>query len=601
MENRAPDGNMYHGISASSGIVIGRAYVLDTHHMCVLRHDISPENVEEECARFEDAVEKAGNEMDEIRQGAIEELDGGALPLTLLDTHQQLLRDRSLTGQVEKIIGEELCNAEWALKLMQEQYLDRFSSIKNSYFRERIADIDQIVTRLQRILIGNETLRTTTSDLTEQVVIVSHDLTPSDTLSLNRNMVIGFCIDAGGKTSHAGLMASSMDIPAVVGLRKLSHNVRSGDAIIVDGNSGEVVHKPTREQFLKYTKRRQNFLYFDETVHKLKDKKAITKDDYEVRVLANIESSGDLSHLKEHGADGVGLYRTEYLYIDRAGWPDESAQFEDYKKVAESVGSNYAVIRTLDFGADKIAAYARPREPEPNPALGLRAIRFCLANPDIFKVQLRAVLRASAFGNLKIMYPLITTVAEIDKANAYLDEAKEELLKEGHGFDDNIEAGIMIETPASVMISDLLAEKADFFSIGTNDLIQYTMAIDRVNEDVAYLYQPLAPAMLRMLKRSIESAKEGGIEISVCGKMAGDPAYALLLMGLGDVHSLSMDVHSIPRIKQFIRSISVSDAAQIAKEILTKRSSASAHLYMSEKMKDFLEEGAGSELVRNVD
>ncbi len=600
METLAPDGNMYHGISASSGIVIGRAYVLDTHHMCVLRHDISPENVDEECARFEEAVEKAGNEMDEIRQGAIEELDG-ALPLTLLDTHQQLLRDRSLTGQVEKIIGEELCNAEWALKLMQEQYLDRFSSIKNSYFRERIADIDQIVTRLQRILIGNETLRTTTSDLTEQVVIVSHDLTPSDTLSLNRNMVIGFCIDAGGKTSHAGLMASSMDIPAVVGLRKLSHNVRSGDAIIVDGNSGEVVHKPTREQFLKYTKRRQNFLYFDETVHKLKDKKAITKDDYEVRVLANIESSGDLSHLKEHGADGVGLYRTEYLYIDRAGWPDESAQFEDYKKVAESVGSNYAVIRTLDFGADKIAAYARPREPEPNPALGLRAIRFCLANPDIFKVQLRAILRASAFGNLKIMYPLITTVAEIDKANAYLDEAKEELLKEGHGFDDNIEAGIMIETPASVMISDLLAEKADFFSIGTNDLIQYTMAIDRVNEDVAYLYQPLAPAMLRMLKRSIESAKEGGIEISVCGKMAGDPAYALLLMGMGDVHSLSMDVHSIPRIKQFIRSISVSDAAQIAKEILTKRSSASAHLYMSEKMKDFLEEGAGSELVRNVD
>ncbi len=577
--------NISHGIPASSGIVIGKAYVLDRHHICILEHPIPPDKIESEIEMFREAVERSNNEMAELRDKTKEEF-GGAVPLSIFDSHTQILNDPALLQEVEETIEERGCNAEWALKLLLEKYENRFSKIHDGYFRERLNDIEQAITKLQLILINHESQ--SLADLSEHVIIVSHDLTPTDTLQMNREMVIGFAIDGGGATSHAGILASSMDIPAVVGLRNLSHTVRSGDHLIVDGNSGEVIHLPDKEQFLDYNRRRQNYLYFDQEVHAQKDLHATTTDDHSITIQANIESSDDLRHLVEHGAEGVGLYRTEYLYLNRNTLPNEEEQFEDYKKVAEAVTPYHAVIRTLDIGGDKIISVAKYYESEPNPALGLRAIRFCLKNPNIFKTQLRAILRASHYGRLKIMYPLITATDEILEANKILETAKEELGKEGIAFDEDIEVGIMIETPSSVMIADILARHCSFFSIGTNDLIQYTMAIDRVNENVAYLYQPLSPAIIRMLARVMKSADDAGVKVSVCGKMAGDPRYAMLLLGLGQAHTLSMDVHSIPRLKRFIRSISMEDCRALAKKALELDGASETEAFISREMAKYM-------------
>ncbi|MGK7345717.1 MAG: phosphoenolpyruvate--protein phosphotransferase [Candidatus Nitrospinota bacterium M3_3B_026] len=592
----AREGNVFHGIPASSGIVIGKAYVLDRHMICVLEHPIPDGEVDEEIERFRAAAEKAENDLRELSERAAAEF-GDDIPFMIFDAYVQILKDPSMRREVENIIREKRRNAEWALKLLQEKYQTRFSKIKDKYFRERLNDIEQVVTRLQRHLVQDEDV--SLENLTEPVIIVSHDLSPADTIQMDPSKVMGFAIDVGGKTSHAGIIASSMDIPAVVGLKTLSLHVRSGDSLIIDGNTGEVAHMPTPEQFQKYNQRRQRYLYFDKELHAQKDLEARTLDGVTIKLLANIESSHDLTHVLEHGASGVGLYRTEYLYINKLRWPDEQEQFDDYRKVAETLAPNPAVIRTLDIGGDKLAVGDDYLENEPNPALGLRAIRFCLANPEIFKTQLRAILRASAYGNLKIMYPLITSPDEVIAANDILQEAKDELKAEGKAFNENIPVGIMVETPSAVMIAGELAKLSSFFSIGTNDLIQYTMAIDRVNERVAYLYQPLSPAIIRMLNSVVKAAEEAGIPVSVCGKMAGDPTYAMLLIGMGGVRELSMDVHSIPRIKKFIRSINIEDARRIAEEALRLDSTERMKNYMVEHIQKFFVEGVSSDLVEN--
>ncbi|MBI4665653.1 MAG: phosphoenolpyruvate--protein phosphotransferase [Nitrospinae bacterium] len=558
--------NVLFGIPASSGIVIGKAYVLDRHMICVLEHILHEDELDAEIDRFHSAVDQLRAELSELAETARSESEMD-IPTLIFDAHIQILNDPLMLKEVQGIIESKSCNAEWALKSLLEKYQASFSKIKDQYFRERLNDIEQVITRIQRRLIQGETV--SLASLTEPVIIVSHDLSPADTIQLNPAKVIGFAIDVGGKTSHAGIIASSMDIPAVVGLKTLSQRVRSGDPIIVDGNLGEVVHMPAKDQFLKYTKRRQRYLYFDQELHAQKHLAATTIDGEKVKVLANIESSQDLAHLSEHGAEGVGLYRTEYLFIHRTKWPDEEEQFEDYKKVAQSVAPHCAIIRTLDIGGDKLATGGDYFEVEPNPALGLRAIRYCLSKPEVFRTQLRAILRASAFGKLKIMYPLITMPEELIHANYILGEVKGELNAQGHLFDKDIEVGIMIETPSSVIIADELAKHCSFFSIGTNDLIQYTMAIDRMNERVAYLYQPLSPTILRMLSQTMSAAAKAGLSVSVCGKMSGDPISAFLLMGMGSVRELSMDVHSIPRMKKFIRSISVADAREVARQALT--------------------------------
>ncbi|VAX20194.1 Phosphoenolpyruvate-protein phosphotransferase of PTS system [hydrothermal vent metagenome] len=579
------------GIPASSGIVIGKAYVLDRHMICVLERPIDESQMENEIGRFKSAVEASQNEMSDLAESVKAEL-GTEAPFLIFDAYSQILKDPSLIKETERIIKEKLCNAEWALKMLLESYHSRFTKIKDTYFRERLNDIEQVVRRLQRHLIQEEAQ--SLANLEEPVIIVAHDLSPADTIQLDPKKVIGFATDMGGRTSHAGIIASSLDIPAVVGLKTLSLQVRSGDPVIIDGNTGEVVIFPTAGEFVEYNKKRQKYLYYDKSLHAEMGMEAKTLDDVTIKLMANIESSHDLAHVMENGAEGVGLYRTEYLYINRMHWPDEEEQLEDYKKVAQAVGPHGGVIRTLDLGGDKIAAGSNDFEPEPNPALGLRAIRFCLGRPDIFKTQLRAILRASAYGKLKIMYPLITTLEELIDANKILDCVKNELLEEGKAFDDAIEVGIMIETPSSVMIADELARHCSFFSIGTNDLIQYTLAIDRVNEKVAYLYQPLSPAILRMLSQTAKAGERAGIGVSVCGEMAGDPLYAMILIGFGSVRELSMDVHSIPRIKKFIRSITVKDARCLAEEALQMNSAEQIRALLTHHIDKFVMQEIGS-------
>ena len=583
------------GIPASPGIVIGKAYVLDRQHFCVLRTLIAGEEVEGEVERFHAAAEAALQEINVIRDGAVREL-ASDIPLMLLDAHAQIIRDPTMLREIEENIRGEKHNAEWAIKTVLEEYQARFSRIRDGYFRERLPDIQSAVERLQRNLLKSQGAE---FDLVEPVVLVAHDLTPADTLRLDTKKVLGIAIDAGGRTSHAGILASSMDIPAVVGLKNISAMARTGDFIVVDGNTGSVILRPTNEQFVEYNSKRQKYIYYDRELHLQKDLEAKTLDGVYVRMFANIESSSDLSHLKEHGAEGVGLFRTEYLYLRNPAQPGEEEQYRDYRKVAEYLQGRVAIIRTFDLGGDKLASFAGRLEPEPNPALGLRAIRFSLAHVGMFKTQLRAILRASAHGDIKIMYPLITTLDELLEANSILEEVKELLRKEGKPFKDPIDVGIMIETPSSVMIAPELAAHCRFFSIGTNDLIQYTMAIDRVNEWVAYLYQPLSPAILRMLRMVVAAADAAGVGLSVCGKMAGDPAYAVLLLGFGGVRELSMDPHSIPKMKKMIRSIRMEDARRIAAHAARLGSAGEVREYLSAELKPLFEMGFTSDLFEN--
>jgi phosphotransferase system enzyme I (PtsI) len=595
-DKTADKSNVVKGIPASSGIVIGKAYVLDRRHFCVLKHLIQPDEIDNEVKQFKEAIDASLSEMGSLREGALEEF-GEELPFMIFDAHLQILNDPSMRKRVEELIRENECNAEWALKLVMEEYQSRFSRIKNEYFRQRLQDVEEVITKIQGNLIHGE--EPSLSALEEPVILVAHDITPADTLMIDPKKVLGIATDAGGRTSHAGIIAASMDIPAVVGLKDLSLKARTGNPIIVDGNTGLVTYLPTKEQFVEYNQKRQQYIYFDEALHAQKDLESITKDGTTVKILANIESSHDLVHLSEHGAQGVGLYRTEYLYINRRTMPNENEQYEDYKKVAQSVTPHSAIIRTFDLGGDKLPVYSGSFDDEPNPALGLRAIRFCLENRDIFLTQLKAILRASVHGNLKIMYPLITAIEEVTEANGVLDQAKDELTKSGIEFNDKIPVGIMIETPSSVMIARELARHCSFFSIGTNDLIQYTMAIDRVNEKVAYLYQPLSPAILRMISMTIKAADEAGISCSVCGKMAGDPTYAMLLLGFGKMRELSMDVHTIPRIKKFIRSIKLKDAEHLASHVLGLGSAKEVKQYLLSQVELFLMEGVNSDLLEN--
>lgn len=601
MSEPQKEDNVFLGIPASTGIIIGKAYVLDRHMICVLEQPVPENEMDAEIERFHEAVESCRSEIREIADRSRSE-SGEDLPSLIFDAHFQILNDPSVLNDVKNIMAERRCNAEWAIKALLEKYQASFSKIKDQYFRDRLLDIEQALTRLQRHLIqGGE--GGTLDDLTEPVIIVSHDLSPADTIQLTPGKVIGFAIDVGGKTAHAGIIASSMNIPAVVGLKTLSLYTRSGDPLIIDGNSGEVVLRPTTGQFLKYNKRRQKHLYYDQAVHAKKHLEAVTTDGVKVKVLANIESSQDLTHLAEHGADGVGLYRTEYLFIHRPKWPGEEEQFEDYRKVAEAVKPNWATIRTLDVGGDKLPVGGDYKgiDAEFNPALGLRAIRFCLSQPAVFKTQLRAILRASAFGNLKIMYPLITAPEELVSANALLDVAKAELSGEGVPFDHSIQTGIMIETPSSALSAGQLAKLCSFFSIGTNDLIQYTLAIDRMNEKVAYLYQPFSPAILKLISQTIMGAQKAGIAVSVCGKMADDPVCVALLLGMDGLRELSMDVHSIPRLKQFIRSISVKDARAVTQQALEMTDAEEIKSFVMSRIGDAASDGIAAALPPNGD
>ncbi len=552
---------VFRGIGVSPGIAIGRALVIEARRPRAKREVLDAAHVPAEVARLAKAVEDTRRQITEAQARIAKEV--GAQYSRIFDAHLLILEDRLLAEETIKYIQSQRVNAEYAVQEILEPVRQAFSRIEDGYLRERRSDVDDVGDRILRNLLGQRV--TIHVERPGETILVAHDLTPSDTAALQRGAILGVATETGGRTSHSAIMARSLEIPAVVGVESICAHVKNQDTMILDGLDGLVIVTPDREILGHYHARKQHLEYVGRTLHKLGGLPAETVDGYRVRVTANIEFPAELPQAKDHGAEGIGLYRSEFLYLNRPDLPAEEEHFAVYRAVAADMQPRPTIIRTLDFGGDKLAS-AIQLATEENPSLGLRAIRLCLHRPDMFRAQLRAILRASAFGPLRIMYPMISGVAEVRAANALLDEVKDELTEAGVPFDKAIQVGAMIEIPSAAVIADLLARDVDFFSVGTNDLIQYSLAIDRINEQVAYLYEPLHPAVLRMLRTVVSAAHNEGIWVSMCGEMAGDPLYSLLLVGLG-FDELSMTPASIPLVKRMIRSITYRQAADLAHQL----------------------------------
>jgi phosphotransferase system enzyme I (PtsI) len=458
--------------------------------------------------------------------------------------------------------------------------------MQDSYLKGRAADIKDVGRRALRNLLGKE--RETLATLKEEVIVVAHDLSPSDTASMHKEKVIGFATDMGSKTSHTAIMARALEIPAVVGLKNITQEIQAFDTLIVDGSHGSVIINPDEATRKRYRKDRESFELLEHELLKLRDLPAQTLDGHRVTLAANIEVPDEIKYVKEHGGEGIGLYRTEFLYLGRDDLPSVDEQFKAYKEVAQKFSSHSVIIRTLDLGGDKFLSYLN-LAPEMNPFLGLRAIRLCLADIPLFKDQLRAILRASPYGNLKIMYPMISGVEEVKRANQILTEVKEELKKKGTPFNENLEVGAMIEIPSAALTCESIAQEVDFFSIGTNDLIQYALAADRVNENIAYLYQPLHPAILQLLKKIIDGAHRAGIWVGMCGEMAGEPLFTPILLGLG-LDELSMSPVVVPEVKKIVRSLTLQEAKELSRKALELPTAQEIRALLKERIKKFMPE-----------
>ena len=551
------------GIAASPGIAIGKAYVFEQYQVNINKDKISEEEVNAQIEKLDIAIEKSKNQLLKIK--AKVEVEIGLDKADIIGAHIMVLEDPVFIDEIKAMIRNDKITADNATTIVSQNYLAIFENLEDEYMKERAADIRDVSSRLIKNILGIPIK--TLSDISEDVVIISKDLTPSDTAQMDREKVLAFATDMGGRTSHSAIMARSLEIPAVVGLVDISRTVSDKDVIIVDGNTGEIHINPDETLLTKYERARQDYKAYRKQLMKLKDLPAQTRDkERQVELSANIGTPKDVKGALENGAEGVGLYRTEFLYMDRDALPSEEEQYQAYRKVAEDMAPRPIILRTLDIGGDKKLPYLDMPE-EMNPFLGYRAIRMCLDRPEILKTQLRAVLRASHHGNIKIMYPMISSVSEIKRANAVLEEAKQELRAEGIPFDDHLEVGIMVEIPSAAVAADLMAEHVDFFSIGTNDLIQYTLAVDRMNEHISYLYEPLNPAVLRLIKNVIDASHEAGKWTGMCGEMAGDVTATAILLGLG-LDEFSMSASAIPQVKQIIRSLTYEEAQQMAKMAL---------------------------------
>lgn len=535
---------MKKGIAASKGYAIGHVVIKESKVVKVVEKKIS--DVKSEVDRFQSVLSVAKSQITLIKDKAVLEL--GAEKAEVFESHLMLLDDPEFSGAVIEKIKEEKINAEKSLKDVVDKYLDIFANMDDEYLKERGADIKDVGDRLLSILSG--TSSETLSNMSENSIIVAHDLTPSDTAQLDRSKVIAFLTDIGGRTSHSAIMARTLEIPAVVGMNDIITAVKSGDIVIVDGIKGIVIINPSKGEIEEYTDKKKIYEDEKEKLKTLINVKTITKDGKRIEVAGNIGNPKDVLKIIENGGDGVGLFRTEFLYMDRKELPTEEEQFESYKYVLEKMGKKPVVIRTLDIGGDKKLEYL-PMPAEMNPFLGYRAIRICLDRVDIFKVQLRALLRASVFGNLRIMFPMISSLSEFTEAKDILEKCKIELKLEGKDFSKDIQVGIMIEIPAAAVMADEFAKYVDFFSIGTNDLIQYTLAADRMNEKVSYLYNPMHPAVLRLIKMTIEAAHKEGKWCGMCGEMAGDEKSISKLLEFG-LDEFSMSSSSMLRAKQLI-------------------------------------------------
>ncbi len=552
---------LLNGIAASNGIAIAKAYRLIEPDLTVNKKEVP--DVASEIKRYHAAVENSATELQAIRDRAKVEL--GEDKAAIFEAHLLVLNDPELTGQIEAKMKSDQVNAEFALKETADMFITMFESMDNEYMKERAADIRDVTKRVLAHLLGVQIPNP--SMVTEEVIIVAEDLTPSDTAQLNRTYVKAFTTDIGGRTSHSAIMARSMEIPAVVGTKEATSAIQNGDIIIVDGLSGQVHINPTPELIAEYEQKAAAYEQQKAEWAKLLNEKTVSKDGHHVELVANIGTPNDVQGVIDNGGEGVGLYRTEFLYMGRDNFPTEDEQFEAYKAVLEGMTDNKpVVVRTLDIGGDKELPYlSLPHEM--NPFLGYRAIRLCLDRQDMFRTQLRALLRASSYGNLKIMFPMIATLDEFRQAKSILMEEKEKLVAEGINVSDSIEVGIMVEIPATAVMADLFATEVDFFSIGTNDLIQYTMAADRMNERISYLYQPYNPAILRLVKQVIDAAHKEGKWAGMCGEMAGDEIAIPLLLGLG-LDEFSMSATSILKARSLIKNLSKAEMEELARKAL---------------------------------
>ncbi|MEH6905565.1 phosphoenolpyruvate--protein phosphotransferase [Neobacillus drentensis] len=555
-----------HGIAASNGIAIAKAYRLVEPDLSFEQKKIEDTNAEVD--RFRQAMSKSTAELEAIRDRA--KVDLGADKAAIFEAHLLVLSDPELNTPIEDKIQSDKVNAESALKETADMFIMMFEQMDNEYMRERAADIRDVTKRVLAHLLGVQLVNP--SMIAEEVIIVAEDLTPSDTAQLNRQFVLGFTTNIGGRTSHSAIMARSLEIPAVVGTKTATEEINNGDLVIVDGLKGEVHINPTPELVEQYRKVHEGYEAQKAEWAKLVNEPTVSSDNHHVELVANIGTPKDLKGVIENGGEGVGLYRTEFLYMGRDQLPTEDEQFESYKAVLEGLTGKPVVVRTLDIGGDKELPYLDlPKEM--NPFLGFRAIRLCLEEQDIFRTQLRALLRASIYGNLKIMFPMIATLDEFRAAKALLEEEKQKLLAEGQKVSDEIELGIMVEIPSTAILADQFAKEVDFFSIGTNDLIQYTMAADRMNQRVSYLYQPYSPSILRLVKMVIDASHAEGKWTGMCGEMAGDETAIPLLLGLG-LDEFSMSATSILKARSQIRNLKKSDMEKLAQEVLNMQTTA---------------------------
>lgn len=546
------------GIAASPGIAHGKAFVYLQAELDVPCYDVK-EGVDAEMERLDQAILETREQITEVKNKIAASLGEGEA--RIFDAHLLVLEDTALIEEVANELRASGKNVEYCYNNVAQRYISFFSSMEDDYLKERVADIEDVSGRLLNNLLGHH--KVGLGELAENCIIVSEDITPSEAADLDRSKLLGFITDSGGQTSHSVIMARSLRIPAVVGLHDATSTLRTGDEIVVDGFEGLVVIHPSEERLFRYGKLAEERRQRDKLYATAVPEPGVTTDGEKLLLMANVEGAHEMDAVKSMHADGIGLFRTEGIFLRHHGYPPESVQYEEYKAVAEASDGQPVIIRTLDIGGDKTLEEGNADAS----FMGFRAIRFCLENPDVFKTQLRAILRASAHGNVKLMYPMISGLDELRRANGILSEVKDALRGEGVPFDHAIEVGAMVEVPSAASIVDLLARDTDFLSIGTNDLIQYLMAVDRLNDRVAHLYEPTHPAVLRTLKAIIDGGRQAGTPVSICGEIAGDPVYASLLLGMG-AHSLSLTPAMLPEVKYFVRNMSASDARGLVDEVL---------------------------------